>query len=123
MCQIVGVATPTVCLWGFPQLGLDGIEVNITDHARQIGLSFSTRFSNPIKGQFSHSYISCYTHTMARPLRLEFAGALYQIISRGDRRETIYRADDDRDAWLEILGNVYDRYMTVSRAVREFEVA
>jgi hypothetical protein len=27
---------------------------------------------------------------MARPLRLEFAGALYHVTSRGDRRETIY---------------------------------
>lgn len=45
----------------------------------------------------------------ASALRLEFAGALYQITSRGDSREMINRADDDRDAWLEILGNVYDR--------------
>ena len=47
---------------------------------------------------------------MARPLRLEFAGALHHITSRGDRREAMYRADDDREAWLEILGNVCDRF-------------
>ena len=28
---------------------------------------------------------------MARPLRLEFSGALYHVTSRGDRREDIYR--------------------------------
>ncbi len=42
---------------------------------------------------------------MARLLRLEFAGALYHLTSRGDRREVIYRTDEDREAWLEVLGN------------------
>ena len=31
---------------------------------------------------------------MARPLRLAFAGALYHITSRGDRREDIYENVD-----------------------------
>jgi len=31
---------------------------------------------------------------MTRPLRLEFPGALYQITSRGDRREDIYLDED-----------------------------
>jgi hypothetical protein len=33
---------------------------------------------------------------MARPLRIEFPNALYHITSRGDRREAIYRDDEDR---------------------------
>ncbi len=33
---------------------------------------------------------------MARPLRIEFAGALCHITSRGGRREAIYEDDDDR---------------------------
>jgi hypothetical protein len=33
---------------------------------------------------------------MARPLRLEFAGALYHLTSRGNRREMIFESDDDR---------------------------
>ena len=53
---------------------------------------------------------------MARPLRLEFAGALYHITSRGDRREAIYRAADDQEAWLEVLGNVCDRLNWVVHA-------
>ena len=32
---------------------------------------------------------------MARPLRIEFAGAAYHITSRGDRREAIYRDVED----------------------------
>ena len=47
---------------------------------------------------------------MARPLRLEFAGALYHITSRGDRREDIYRDNEDRQQWLEILGQVCERF-------------
>jgi REP element-mobilizing transposase RayT len=47
---------------------------------------------------------------MARPLRLEFAGALYHITSRGDRREAIYRDDEERQEWLEVRGQVYERF-------------
>ena len=43
---------------------------------------------------------------MARPLRIEFAGAFYHITTRGDRREEIYEADDDREAFIEIFGAV-----------------
>ena len=37
---------------------------------------------------------------------MEFPNALYHIISRGDRREAIYRDDEDRLQWLMILGQV-----------------
>ena len=32
---------------------------------------------------------------MARPLRIEFAGALYHITSRGDKKAAIYLDDGD----------------------------
>jgi len=41
---------------------------------------------------------------MARPLRLEFPGALYHVTSRGDGREDIYVGDADREEWLDVLG-------------------
>jgi len=41
---------------------------------------------------------------MARPLRLEFAGALYHLTSRGDGQEDIYLDDEDREGFLELLG-------------------
>ncbi len=47
---------------------------------------------------------------MARPLRLEFTGALYHVTSRGDRREPIYLNDGDREAWLDVLGCVCERF-------------
>ena len=47
---------------------------------------------------------------MARPLRIEFAGALYHITSRGDGREDIYLDDVDREQFLAVLAQVCDRF-------------
>ncbi|HEX6639588.1 MAG TPA: addiction module toxin RelE, partial [Thermoanaerobaculia bacterium] len=33
---------------------------------------------------------------MARPLRIEFPGAVYHITSRGNERRAIFRANGDR---------------------------
>ncbi|MEY2408927.1 MAG: REP-associated tyrosine transposase, partial [Verrucomicrobiota bacterium] len=41
---------------------------------------------------------------MARRLRLQFPGALYHVLSRGDRRERIFSDDQDRERFLETLG-------------------
>ena len=41
---------------------------------------------------------------MTRPLRIEYAGAIYHVLSRGDRRETIFRAEADRKLVLDLLG-------------------
>ena len=37
---------------------------------------------------------------MARPLRIEYSGALYHVTSRGDRQEAIFDDDRDRTAFL-----------------------
>lgn len=47
---------------------------------------------------------------MARPLRIEFAGALYLVTSRGDGQEDIYLDDIDRDIYLEVLADVQHRF-------------
>lgn len=47
---------------------------------------------------------------MARPLRIEIAGGLYHVTSRGNRREVIYEDDDDRLHWMETLSRVCARY-------------
>ena len=41
---------------------------------------------------------------MPRPLRIEFEGAIYHVINRGDRREAIFRDEADRRRFLETLG-------------------
>ena len=53
---------------------------------------------------------------MARPLRIEFPGALYHVTSRGDRREDIYLSDDDREDWLMVLERVCSRFNWVVHA-------
>ena len=47
---------------------------------------------------------------MSRPLRIEYAGALYHVTSRGDRQERIYEDDEDRRAFLTVLGDVVERF-------------
>ena len=47
---------------------------------------------------------------MTRPLRLELAGGLYHVTSRGDRREDIYLSDEDRLVWLDTLAEVCARF-------------
>lgn len=47
---------------------------------------------------------------MARPLRIELAGGLYHVTSRGDRREDIYLDDVGRQAWLALFGQVCQRF-------------
>jgi len=53
---------------------------------------------------------------MARPLRLEFAGALYHVTSRGDGRESIYLDDGDRERYLDVLAQVCERFNWVCHA-------
>ena len=47
-----------------------------------------------------------YGLPMARPLRIEFEGALYHVTSRGNRKEAIFEDDADRLRFLDILKNV-----------------
>jgi len=46
---------------------------------------------------------------MARPLRIEYEGAVYHVTSRGNGRQDIYVDDEDRHAFLEVLGDVVER--------------
>jgi REP element-mobilizing transposase RayT len=47
---------------------------------------------------------------MARPLRLEFADALYHVTSRGNERRPIFRTIRDRQAFLLFLGEATRRF-------------
>ena len=47
---------------------------------------------------------------MSRPLRIEFPGAVYHVTSRGDRRESIYRDDADRQSQLQVIAQAMDRF-------------
>jgi hypothetical protein len=41
---------------------------------------------------------------MARKLRVEYAGAIYHVMNRGDRREPIFKDGKDRERFLVTLG-------------------
>jgi REP element-mobilizing transposase RayT len=43
---------------------------------------------------------------MARQLRVEYEGAIYHVVNRGDRREPIFLDDKDRLMFLEALQQV-----------------
>jgi REP element-mobilizing transposase RayT len=46
---------------------------------------------------------------MARKLRVQYPGAIYHVINRGDRREPIFKDDQDRRRFLETLGEACDK--------------
>ncbi|MCK9605913.1 MAG: transposase [Methylomonas sp.] len=53
---------------------------------------------------------------MARPLRLELAGGLYHVTSRGNAGSAIYLDDDDRLNWLALLNDVCSRFNWICHA-------
>jgi len=64
-----------------------------------------------IWGQVLQSSISAVIlNPMARPLRIEYAGAIYHVTSRGDRQEDIYLDEDDREIWLDVFEQVCSRF-------------
>ena len=46
---------------------------------------------------------------MARPLRIEYPGALYHVTSRGNARKRIFKDDGDRELFLRVLAFVVER--------------
>jgi putative transposase len=47
---------------------------------------------------------------MARQWRIEFPGALYHVLSRGNGRQNIFLSDDDRHQFLELLEAMSERF-------------
>jgi len=53
---------------------------------------------------------------MARPLRVEYPGAVYHITSRGNARAAIFLDDEDREQFLDTLAGVIKRFGWVCHA-------
>lgn len=51
-----------------------------------------------------------YKLIMARPWRIEFEGALYHVLSRGNGRQDIYYDDQDRHQFLKTIGEMSERF-------------
>jgi hypothetical protein len=47
---------------------------------------------------------------MARPLRLEYPGALYHVTSRGNAQADIYMDESDRRIFLRTLGTAVTKH-------------
>jgi REP element-mobilizing transposase RayT len=57
-----------------------------------------------------------YYPGMARPLRLEYPGAVYHLTSRGNARQDIFAGDADREKFLSILAATVGRYKWLCHA-------
>jgi len=51
----------------------------------------------------------CFFAGMGRKLRVEYAGATYHVMCRGNRREAIFKNDGDRGVFLETLAEGCER--------------
>ncbi len=47
---------------------------------------------------------------MARPIRVEFPGAVYHVMARGNERKEIFRDDHDRSRFLDTLAEATQQY-------------
>ena len=47
---------------------------------------------------------------MVRPLRIEYEGAFYHVLSRGNNQQAVFVSDFDRYAFLKTLGRMSDRF-------------
>ena len=50
---------------------------------------------------------------MARPLRVEYPGAYYHVINRGNNQENIFKNDRDSEKFLEYLERATERFSAI----------
>ena len=50
---------------------------------------------------------------MSRPLRVEYAGAYYHVINRGNNQEKIFLNDRDKEKFLEYLAKANHRFSMI----------
>ena len=54
---------------------------------------------------------------MPRRPRLQYPGAVYHVMSRGNRKNAIFDDDDDRQRFLDTVANASHRYTTIGYAI------
>jgi len=47
---------------------------------------------------------------MSRPWRIEFEGALYHVLSRGNEQQDIYLDNEDRNGFIILMGEITGRF-------------
>ncbi len=53
---------------------------------------------------------------MARPLRIQYSGAVYHVTSRGNEKKPVFKDDQDREYFLNTLQHVNKRYNWICHA-------
>ncbi len=53
---------------------------------------------------------------MARPLRIEYPGAVYHVTSRGNEKKPVFKDDQDRENFLNTIQHVNKRYNWICHA-------
>ena len=53
---------------------------------------------------------------MARPLRIEYEGAFYHVLVRGERRDAIFTQDGDKEKFLVKLAETVEKYRLLIHA-------
>ena len=54
---------------------------------------------------------------MARPLRIEFPGAIYHVTSCGNERKAVFKTKRDREQFFEYLESATQRYDAVIHVI------
>jgi hypothetical protein len=47
---------------------------------------------------------------MARPFRIQYPGALYHVMNRGNSRQRVFLDKQDYEGFLKTIGEVHDRW-------------
>src|SRR5882724_10821060 len=71
-----------------------------------LGLVESSAYPHDILTLFGESG---HESLMPRQVRIEFPGAMYHVMARGDRREAIAQGDEDRRTFMRTLGEACER--------------
>ena len=50
---------------------------------------------------------------MVRPLRVEYPGAFYHVIARGNNREKLFKDDRDKGKFIEYLEKAVERFAII----------
>ncbi len=53
---------------------------------------------------------------MSRPIRIEYPGAVYHVMSRGNEKKPVFKDDRDRESFLNALHQVNKRYHWICHA-------
>jgi REP element-mobilizing transposase RayT len=47
---------------------------------------------------------------MARPLRIQYRGAVYHVMNRGGSRQKVFFDKQDYEAFFKTIGEIHDRW-------------